>query len=161
MMDYLDLEYQATSVTDNQFVSEKISQNCLNSVSKHFRIPDFILEAFLKTEGAYEGHIRSNSNGTYDTGPMQVNSIHWPIFYEKFNVSPIDIRYNGCINLMVGAKILRDKIDEHKNVGDWGEFFSILANYHSKTKVHNENYQEKLVKNLNAVLTSRNGDSSK
>jgi hypothetical protein len=151
---YSDLEAIAKSMAPTSRETVEISEKCLTRVSKHFSIPEVILETFLKTEGGYPGHIRENSNNTVDVGPMQINSIHWEEIYYKFNISPIDIRFNGCINLMVGTRIIRSRLDEEgrEDIGNWKQLITVLAKYHSKTEVHNKAYQVNWIKNLENIL---------
>lgn len=151
---YADLQDTAIHASENQVVSSQISSRCMERFSKYFQIPEVVLKTFITTEGGYPGHIRSNTDGSFDVGPMQINSIHWPELYEKFNISPIDIRFNGCMNLMVGARFIRSKIDEYgtENITDWNSLFTKLANYHSKTEKYNSKYKEKWVENFNMIL---------
>lgn len=151
---YAELESTAIYASENQVIKSPITSQCMERFSKYFRIPEVVLRTFIKTESGYPGHIRSNTDGSYDVGPMQINSIHWPELYEKFDISPVDIRFNGCMNLMVGARFLRSKIDESgtENITDWNSLFTKLANYHSKTEKYNSKYKEKWVENFNMIL---------
>jgi len=143
--------------TPYEFQVSAITPDCKSKISKQFHIPDIVLDAYLRTEGADPGHIRENTDGTWDVGPMQINSVNWETFYQKFNVVPTDIRYNGCINLMAGAYIIRFRLDEagKENITGWDAFFKVAANYHSKTSTVNLKYQEKWINNLKILLEGK------
>lgn len=119
-----------------------------------------ILDTYLITENAPAGHIRNNSDGSWDVGPMQINSVNWEIFHDKFGVLPIDIRYNGCINLMAGAYLIRSHLDSagKNNIQGWDAFFKLAANYHSKTPELNTTYQKRWTKNLKVLLEGKAND---
>jgi len=162
MTDYSYLDYVSMAVSDppSAYHASPITRKCKTEISDRFNIPEIILNAYLKTEGASEGHIRNNSDGTWDVGPMQINSSNWNTFYKKFGVLPVDIRYNGCINLMAGAYIIREHMDKKgkENITDWNTFFQIAANYHSKTPEVNSRYQEKWVENLTSLLEVKDNE---
>ncbi|MFA0809401.1 lytic transglycosylase domain-containing protein [Microbulbifer epialgicus] len=140
-----------------EYQIKKITQKCKQNISRKLDIPELILDTYLLTEGAYEGHIRHNdSNGTWDIGPMQINSINWKLFYDSFGITPLEIRYDGCINLFSGAYLIKGHFDV---VGDdvyneWGIFVKTVANYHSKTPKHNKKYQVDFTENLKSLLES-------
>ena len=83
------------------------------------------------------GKISKNKNGTYDIGPMQINSTWLPLLTER-GISPADIQNNPCMNVKVGAWILSKKIANRNNlpVG--------IGDYNSATKKFNQNYYQKV-----------------
>lgn len=72
-----------------------------------------------------------NDNGSYDMGPMQVNTIHLRDLSKVFKVSQPDLAqmlaYDGCFNVSVGAWLLRTKTNEVA-----GDFWYGIGRYHSK-----------------------------
>lgn len=151
---YEQLESMATATSSYEYRVTDISTDCKSRISKQFHIPTVVLDAYLMTEGAYSGHIRDNTDGSWDVGPMQINSVNWKFFYEKFGILPIDIRYNGCVNLMCGAYLIRVHLDNagKDKIEGWSAFYKVAANYHSKTAEYNEIYQEKWAVNFNKLL---------
>lgn len=155
--DYKHLYNQAIAVPESHTEAKSISQECLSKVSSRFNIPAVVLKTFLKTEGGYPGHIRKNTNESWDVGPMQINSIHRPSIYEKFGISPMEIRFDGCINLMTGAWLIRNHFDKYKpeQIDGWNTMFKVFANYHSKTEKVNADYSSRWVENLNTILEEK------
>jgi len=153
-LSYAELESLAINTSSSQYHSSAITSQCLTAVTDRFSIPIPVIRAFLLTESGYPSHIRSNNNLTYDVGPMQINSIHWPRMYKEYDISPISIRFNGCINIFVGAELIRMHFDAvgKENISNMSQYFKIVANYHSKTPSFNKKYQVDWVKNFDAVL---------
>lgn len=144
----------AVSGGEGVYTSTPITKDCKSSISDKFKIPSVILDAYLLTEGAPSGHIRENSNKTWDIGPMQINSANWEGFYNKFGVKPVQLRYNGCLNLMAGAYLIRERLDRagEGGINSWEDLFFTMASYHSYTPKINAIYQEKWINNLNNLL---------
>lgn len=159
MADYVYADYVSMAVNDppSAYHATPITPTCKSNISERFNIPEIVLDAYLATENAPPGHIRKNSNNTYDVGPMQINSANWETFFKKFGVYPTDLRYNGCINLMVGAYLIRDHLDKKgkENITSWNVFFEVAANYHSQTPEVNSRYQSAWVNNLTMLLEEK------
>lgn len=90
------------------------------------------LLAVMKAEGGRVGMFRPNTNGTYDIGPMQVNTVHLDGMSKTFKVHKSQLAqmlgYDGCFNVSVGAWLLRQKTNEAG-----GDFWYGIGRYHSKT----------------------------
>lgn len=155
---YADLEKMAIRTAETEYHASPITKECKLEISKKSNIPVVILETYLKTENGYPGHIRYNPvNSTWDVGPMQINNVHWKSFNKKFGIKPIDIRFNGCVNLMVGAYLIRGHLDRHtkEKITSWKYLLKALADYHSKTESVNKRYQADWVENLNTLLENK------
>lgn len=155
---YSDLENMAIHTPKTEYHASPITKQCKENVSNRSNIPVIILDAYLKTENGYPGHIRYNSiNSTWDVGPMQINNIHWESFHKKFGIKPIDIRFDGCINLMAGAYLIRGHLDRHtkEKITSWEYLLKVLADYHSKTKSLNKRYQADWTINLSTLLENK------
>ncbi|MGA2655848.1 MAG: lytic transglycosylase domain-containing protein, partial [Gammaproteobacteria bacterium] len=130
MLDYQDLQpHQIPPIP-----TVPVTHECIVSTAERFDLPILLLHTILKVEGGEVGEVSFNKNNTYDIGPMQINSI----WLEKFTpyVSPSQILYNGCINLQIGAWILRSNINKAK-----GDFWKGVGNYHSGTPHLHRKYQ--------------------
>ena len=95
--------------------------------------------AVMKAENGRVGQFVLNSNGSYDIGPMQVNTIHLPELAKTFGV-PGDrvaqlLAYDGCFNVAVGAWLLRVRTNEAA-----GDFWYGIGRYHSRTTVYSNIY---------------------
>lgn len=110
---------------------------CINQAAVLAQVPATLIISILKTEGGRVGMASRNANGTYDYGPMQINSV-WENTINKAGFNLSDIQYNPCINVAIGAYILRQNIENNqmpwRGVGD----------YHSHTDDENYLYQEKV-----------------
>lgn len=114
-----------------------VTEQCVAEAAARFDLPTTVLYSILKVEGGKVGKTNKNTNGTYDMGPMQINSIWLPTF-SKY-LSKHEIINDGCKNVLAGAWILKANI-----VRVHGDFWRGVGNYHSRTKGLNERYQWKV-----------------
>ncbi len=118
---------------------------CIHETANRFELPVLLIQTILKVEGGEVGKVNHNTNDTYDIGPMQINSI-WLQEFEPY-VSPSQILYNGCVNVQIGAWILRSNINKAR-----GDFWKGVGNYHSGTPHLHRRYQEKVYAMSNHLL---------
>lgn len=121
---------------------------CVAEVSRRAEIPMLVLFGILKQEGGKPGMMNRNSNGSYDLGPMQINTI-WLPFFEKRGVSGELLKNNGCINIAAGAVILKEYIDDAD-----GDVWKAVGWYHSKTPFRSSKYREKIEGHVKGFLVS-------
>jgi len=129
----------------------KVNDECLQGVSSRFKIPFPILKAIKSVENGYAGHYRVNDNKTIDVGPFQINSVNFDKF-NKFGITPYQLRWNGCVNAAAAGYLLRTHYDKAKNNGklnNWDDFLKATATYHSGTNKFNFKYQEHLINAIN------------
>ena len=95
--------------------------------------------AVMKAEGGRLGEYSPNANGSYDIGPMQVNTIHLPQLSKTYGIPPDTVSkllaYNGCFNVAVGAWMLRMRTNEAA-----GDFWYGIGRYHSATRPDSVKY---------------------
>jgi hypothetical protein len=121
-----------------------LTEECVIETAARFSLPEKLLWSILAVEGGKVGKFSTNKNGTIDLGPMQINSIWLDNFAEY--VSASEVLYNGCVNVQVGAWILRS----HINLAA-GDFWKGVGNYHSKTPLLHQRYQEKIYAKSNEI----------
>ena len=84
-----------------------------------------------------------NTNGTYDLGPMQINTIWVPALANYWRVPEKTalrwVRDDACVNIGVGAWILRKKMNET------GSLAAGIAGYHSGTPGIGGAYRDKVL----------------
>ncbi len=131
---------------------QPVTEYCITQTAKRFNLPDVVLKAILAVESGKVGELRINKNGTYDVGPMQVNSSWLPKF--KGYITKEQILYNGCTNLQVGAWILKYNISQANN-----DIWQGIGNYHSKTKDKHEKYKQKVYLAMKSIDESSNAIS--
>jgi hypothetical protein len=117
---------------------------CINQASISYHVPAELIIAVLKTENGRKGLAKANSNGTFDYGPMQINTI-WVNRLQRYGYTKEMLQYNPCINAWVGTWILGQKIASTPN------FWRGVAAYHSYTVSENIPYQTKVWKNYNLL----------
>jgi hypothetical protein len=117
---------------------------CLLMASNTYQVPAAAMIGIMHVEGGRVGQEAGpNVNGTYDLGPMQVNT-HWlpqlsQLWHVNEHTARLWVRDNGCVNVHVAAWILRQKIVET------GSLFGGIAHYHSATPGIGYAYAKKVV----------------
>lgn len=114
--------------------AEQETAQCIAKAASAFNIPDTPLWVILDVERGQVGRVSRNTNGTYDIGPMQINSI-WLSKLRRFGISRDDLLYNRCINIYVAAWIFTQ---EYNRLG--GDLGKAIAHYHSPTPKHQRRY---------------------
>lgn len=121
----------------------KIVAACLMLAAQTYSVPPAVMVGILQVEGGKIGQQVQNTNGSFDLGPMQINTIwvpqlaeHWGV--EK-NVAAKWIRDDACTNMGVAAWILRRHLDET------GSLSKAIAHYHSRTPSKGYSYKAKVV----------------
>ena len=111
--------------------------HCVNEAAIEFTVPAKLIIAILNVERGKVGQSVRNKNGTYDLGPMQVNT-RWLPELKSYSITQYDIQYNPCINVKVGAWILA------KAIASDDDFLKGVGNYNSHTSWINKHYSEKV-----------------
>lgn len=111
-----------------------INHACLINASAYYVIPPELLLAIRMQEAGTVGKSSKNTNGTYDHGPMQINTVNLPQF-AKFGVKPEYIRDDECTNIFAGAYLLRKLMNEHPR-----DLWIAVGEYHSATPVYRDKY---------------------
>lgn len=131
---------------------------CINQAAVTYFVPAKIIISVLDVEGGEPGIARPNRNGTFDYGPMQINTI-WLPQIAPYGYTREQVQYDPCINVMVGAWILSRKIaSSMEEDGKGGDYWRGVAGYHSFTPGLNAHYQSKVLTNyrlLSEVLSGK------
>src|ERR1700742_38455 len=105
---------------------------CILAAANVYQVPPAVMIGIMHVEGGHIGQQAGpNFNGTYDLGPMQVNT-RWvrqlaALWHVNEHTAHTWVRDNGCVNVHVAAWILKQKITES------GSLFGGIATYHSST----------------------------
>jgi hypothetical protein len=118
---------------------------CLLMAAQTYQVPPAVMIGIMHVEGGRVGQeVGPNFNGTYDLGPMQVNSRWIPELARTWSVDHRTarkaVRDDGCVNVRVAAWILRRKIIEAG-----GSLYGGIAHYHSATPWRGQRYAAKVV----------------
>lgn len=118
---------------------------CWEDVGRRYNINPYLLAAIAKTESNFKPQaVRTNKNGTRDIGLMQINSL-WLPQLAKFGIEERHL-YDPCVNLSVGAWILRQR------QSSYGNTWEAVGSYHSKTPTFKWKYADKVQGNLQQLL---------
>jgi len=124
--------------------------NCINQAAIQYHVPATMIVSVLRTENGRLGQANHNKDGSYDLGPMQINS-HWLQRLSRYGYTQQDLQYNPCINVTIGTWILASEIANGQSL--WNG----VGDYHSHTTYHNFQYQYQVKtaysKLLNAINT--------
>ncbi len=124
----------------------KILAACLMLAAQTYSVPPAVMLGILQVEGGNIGQQVRNTNGTYDLGPMQINTIWIPQLAEYWGVDNGTaarwVRDDACTNMGVAAWILRGHLDET------GSLSTAIAHYHSKTPSKGYQYRAKVVESM-------------
>jgi soluble lytic murein transglycosylase-like protein len=117
---------------------------CLMMAAQNYNVPPAVMLGIMHVEGGQVGQAAGpNENGTYDLGPMQINTMwvndlarYWKV---KYNTAYSMIKDDPCINVHVAAWILRQRLNES------GNLTLAIAHYHSKTPKFGYVYARKVI----------------
>jgi len=136
------LWFVAGALPVSTFASD--DSRCLLDASKRFRVPASLIQAIMDVEGGTQGKVSHNTNGSYDIGPMQINSI-WLPDVEKRGGSLQLLLYHSCANIHFGTWLLSRELDgvDPQRI-DIRSFWRAVGNYHSHTPERNASYSQKV-----------------
>ncbi len=116
---------------------------CIFAAAQTYAVPPSVILGVLNVEGGRIGQAVRNTNNTYDLGPMQINTLWIPELAKYWGVQEhvalLKVRDDACINIGVGAWILRRKMDEA------GSLSGGIAHYHSGTYRLGSRYHKKVM----------------
>lgn len=123
-----------------------LTASCLVHAANSYAVhPDVLLAILMVEQGTVGKNSRANSNGTYDIGPFQINSMHRQRL-AALGISEEELRNDGCLNAAVAAWQLRQVLTPEKEsrISSADEYLSAIANYHSATPKYNAVYAQRL-----------------
>lgn len=129
---------------DDFYAVRPASIDCVVQAAEKQGVPANILLAISSQERGKNGQSVRNANGTLDLGHFQLNTTHWEKggFLSKHpEITKSDIAWRGCYNAEMAAYYLKTKINENTKQ----DFWTRVANYHSKTKEFNDKYKKALM----------------
>ena len=102
---------------------------CVASEAERQALDPLVLLAVLKVESGKPVEFALNRNGTFDLGPMSINTVWLPQLARRYKTSESEIHRrlasDGCTNVAAAAWILRVKIIQS------GSLWEGVASYHS------------------------------
>lgn len=110
---------------------------CINHAAITYNVPAALIISVLAVESGEVGMASPNKNGTYDYGPMQINTI-WLERIRPYGYTREKIQFDPCANVMVGTWILS------MNIADASDLWRGVGGYHSYTPHLNHAYGYKV-----------------
>lgn len=122
----------------------KVLAACLMLAAQTYSVPPAVMVGIYHVEGGSVGQeVGPNTNGTYDIGPMQINTVWLPELSRKWGVTENTarrwVRDDPCTNMGVAAWILRSHLNET------GSLSKAIAHYHSRTPSIGSSYKSRVV----------------
>ncbi|MEN9450840.1 MAG: Soluble lytic murein transglycosylase and related regulatory protein [Pseudomonadota bacterium] len=111
---------------------------CINQAAITYHVPATLILSILAVENGKKGSASHNRNGTFDYGPMQINSI-WLSKIRRYGYTRQQLQYDPCTNVNVGTWILSQQI-----ANDSSSLWRGVGSYHSHSASLNHNYQVKV-----------------
>ncbi len=107
---------------------------CIVQAAAHYNAHPDIVRAVLRAEGGRVGQVRKNKDGSFDMGPMQINSVNLPEL-ASYGITQNMLVNNECLNIHIGTYYLQKHIVTSSN------YWNGVGKYHSKTPSKNTQYQ--------------------
>lgn len=126
---------------------EKILAACLLLAAQTYAVPSAVLLGIYQVESGQIGReVGPNRNGSYDLGPMQINTVWMPELAARWGVTTRTarqwVRDDPCTNVGVSAWILRRSLNET------GTLSGAIARYHSRTPRIGSAYRRRVVSSM-------------
>lgn len=118
---------------------------CSIQAANHYHIPPLIMLAVAEQEGGKPGQKTRNSNGTYDHGAMQINTVSLADL-RPYGINENHVLAKGCYPYYLAAWRIAGHI-----TNDAGDLWQRAANYHSRTPYYNRLYREKLLQRATKI----------
>lgn len=129
--------------------------DCVEDAARVFDVPRMLIRLVLDVEGGKVGMASPNTNGTFDLGPMQINT--WWLqervsgrTLADFGLTRDELQNNVCINIYAGTWILARLMASHGRE----DLAGVLAHYHSPTPVHQARYLGRVLQIVDRRLAS-------
>lgn len=119
-----------------------VTETCVVAAARAERVPFAALIGLLRVEAGHLGEAVRNRDGSYDLGPMQINS-RWLPKLRSIGISPAALAWNGCLNVRVGARILHLELNAHG-----GQPWPAIGAYHSHTPAYSRHYEWRVARAL-------------
>lgn len=119
------------------FAINDVPVSCINQAAIEYHVPASVIISVIKTENGKVGEANLNKDGSYDYGPMQINS-RWIFQLRHAGYTSNDLQFDACKNVTAGTWVLAQAIADGKT------FWSGIADYHSHTPYYNIQYQNKV-----------------
>ncbi|MBB1390225.1 lytic transglycosylase domain-containing protein [Shewanella sp. SG44-6] len=138
------LDISDHDISRGEPVREAIVTECAENAAYRRNIdPDILLSIILEGERGNNGSVVSNTNGSYDLGVAQVNTIQFTEpWFKKIYPDWKTVANNVCVNISAAADVLKRRIDE---LSPGESIWNAVGHYNSKTKLIKLTYLRKVM----------------
>lgn len=119
------------------------SIDCVMEAARSYEVPAHVLLGIASQERGKNGQRVRNTNGSYDLGHFQLNTIHFKSDGVFRNIDINDAKWRGCYNAELAAWLLRKQLLRTNKSSD---FWTRVAGYHSWTPSKNAIYRKSVRK---------------
>jgi soluble lytic murein transglycosylase-like protein len=130
-----------------------VAMACILHAAAIQHVPGVLLLGLLKTEGGLVGSWTTNTDGSNDLGPMQINDRTWAQkiadmqFGGDREKATRYLIYDGCYNVEVGAYIFGLYLQEAS-----GNYGVAVGYYNSHSPLQADVYRRRFLQSLNSLL---------
>lgn len=143
-MDILYEIEKAKSMYKERDYTFKEADQCIVAASRKYDVHPLVILSILKVENGKIGTLSRNTNGTYDLGPMQINTINIDFLKKEFpGLTWKHLTYDLCTSVFAGTFFLKERIEEAD------KYWEGVGNYHSKTPSLRQKYLNKVIGKYN------------
>ena len=122
-----------------------VHRYCIAAAAERYRVPVGLLYGILAAEDTRVGQTVQDANGSYDMGPMGINSLWLPVL-AHYGITRPEVLDNGCQNIAVGAWILARKLKGHQRsaIAHPRAFWRHVGDYNSAIPHWNHRYRQRV-----------------
>lgn len=110
---------------------------CTVFAGSHYSVPPRVLWSIHLVEGGQLGTVHKNTNGSFDYGPYQINSL-WLPELSRYGFTKVILAKQPCANAYAAAWVLS------KAIADTGSLWRGVGRYHSATPSLADTYVQKV-----------------
>lgn len=151
---------RAPTIGNSDFYAFKpASLECVIDAANAYEVPAYVLLGIASQERGKNGQRVKNTNGSFDLGHFQLNTIHFRSDGYFKNIDVNDAKWRGCYNAELAAWLLRKHLLRTDRTLD---FWTRVAGYHSWTPSKNAIYRNsvrKYAQDWQSWLSKRNSSA--
>ena len=112
---------------------------CCIEAAQDYGLPPAVVLSVAQAEDGQAGLWVKNGNKTFDVGAMQFNTAYLDSL-KQYGITPEAVEVSGCYPYKLAAWRIAGHLKNDK-----GDYWSRVANYHSRTPALNLKYQARLL----------------
>lgn len=129
---------------DDFYGRHPASIECVIEAANKQDVPANVLLAIASLEAGKNGQLVTNKNGSIDISHFQINTSNWGpggAFEHYPAITKEAVQWRGCYNAELAAWLVHKHLTEDSSP----DFWTRVADYHSKTPTYNAQYRSALI----------------